>query len=62
MSDFNYAFSNCFELTIYQSCCKYPNRSKLEEEWLNNKDSLLAFIQNVSLIVIPSPGDLLGDF
>lgn len=47
MQDFNYAFSNCFELTIFQSCCKFPNKSKLEEEWKANKESLLAFIQSV---------------
>lgn len=52
MMDFNYAFSNCFELSIYQSCCKYPNSSKLEEEWKNNKESLLAFIQNVSELML----------
>jgi len=49
MSDFNYIFSNCFELSIFQSCCKYPKRDKLKEEWKNNKESLLAFIQNAHM-------------
>lgn len=49
MTDFNYAFSNCFEITIFQSCCKYPKSSQLEQEWKNNKESLLAFVQNAHM-------------
>ncbi|XP_055374958.1 carboxypeptidase D isoform X3 [Condylostylus longicornis] len=45
MQDFNYAFTNCFELTIELSCCKYPYASVLPEEWKRNKRSLLEFIK-----------------
>jgi len=41
MQDFNYAFSNCFELTIELSCCKYPPASSLPAEWARNKRSLM---------------------
>ncbi len=37
MQDFNYIFSNCVELTIEISCCKYPPVSALTEEWQNNR-------------------------
>lgn len=45
MQDFNYAFSNCFELTIELSCCKFPLANTLPEEWRKNKKSLLELIE-----------------
>jgi len=47
MQDFNYVNSNCFEITLELSCCKYPNTSKLEEEWNNNKEALLSYMEMV---------------
>lgn len=47
MQDFNYIYSNCFEVTFELTCCKYPWASTLPREWLLNKDSLLAFIESV---------------
>jgi len=48
MQDFNYIFSNCFEITIELTCCKYPKAMELPKEWNNNQESLLSYIEQVS--------------
>ena len=45
MQDFNYLFTNCFEITVELSCCKYPKSSNLPIEWRKNVKSLVKFIQ-----------------
>jgi len=45
MEDFNYLTSNCFEITMELSCCKYPMGRELTKEWQNNKESLLQFME-----------------
>lgn len=47
MQDFNYVRSNCFELTLELSCCKYPMASELPREWQKNKRSLLEYMHQV---------------
>jgi len=49
MEDFNYLFSNCFEITIELSCCKYPKADVLQKEWLNNQQSLLHYLEAVHM-------------
>ena len=44
MQDFNYLYSNTMEITLELSCDKKPAESKLQEEWENNKESLLQFL------------------
>lgn len=45
MQDFNYVFTNCFEITLELSCCKFPSKTELPGEWKANKKSLLDYIK-----------------
>ncbi|XP_058454656.1 carboxypeptidase D [Malaya genurostris] len=47
MQDFNYVYSNCFEITLELSCCKFPKASELPVEWHKNKRSLIEYIKLV---------------
>ena len=47
MQDVNYLISNCFEITVELSCCKYPKAFVLQTEWTRNKESLLAYIEQI---------------
>jgi hypothetical protein len=50
MQDFNYLYSNTFEITIELSCCKYPSAKDgyLGKEWDNNKEALLSYMEMVN--------------
>ncbi|NXG22279.1 CPXM1 carboxypeptidase, partial [Grallaria varia] len=47
MNDFSYLHTNCFEITVELSCDKFPHASELPQEWENNKESLLLFMEQV---------------
>lgn len=47
MQDYNYVFTNCFEITVEMGCYKFPTSDKLPEFWNENKYSLLAYIEQV---------------
>merc|ERR1719510_886632 len=47
MQDFNYLWSNCFEITIEVSCLKNPPESKLNEQWSKNKKSIIQYLMKV---------------
>ena len=47
MQDFNYVFSNCFEIMLELSCCKYPLAKELPKEWAKNKRSLIEYMKSV---------------
>ncbi|KAK3084508.1 hypothetical protein FSP39_014534 [Pinctada imbricata] len=47
MSDYNYLNSNCFEITVELSCCKYPEAKELHKEWENNREALLSYMEQV---------------
>lgn len=47
MNDFSYLHTNCFELSVFLGCDKFPHESELPLEWENNRESLLSFIEQV---------------
>lgn len=49
MQDYNYLFGNCLEITMELSCCKYPLASELQKQWNLNRESLLAYMEQVEL-------------
>jgi len=47
MQDWNYLNTNCFEVTLELGCVKFPKTEKLPAYWKNNKNALLAFMNQV---------------
>lgn len=47
MQDWNYVYAGCMELTIELGCYKYPLAEKLPEYWMDNREALLKYIEQV---------------
>lgn len=54
MNDFSYLHTNCFELSIFLGCDKFPHESELSLEWENNREALLSFIEQVGILFFKS--------
>lgn len=48
MNDFSYLHTNCFELSIFLGCDKFPHQSELASEWEKNREAMLVFMEQVS--------------
>lgn len=48
MQDYNYWKHGCMEVTIELGCCLYPDPSKLESIWNENKQALLDYMKFAS--------------
>ncbi|XP_075711125.1 carboxypeptidase M isoform X2 [Rhinoderma darwinii] len=49
MQDYNYIFSQCIEITLEVSCCKYPEPSTLQGFWNDNKVSVIEYMKQVHM-------------
>ncbi|XP_023346560.1 carboxypeptidase M [Eurytemora carolleeae] len=47
MQDYNYVHSNALEITVELTCCKYPPAATLVSHWLDNRNALIAYLEQV---------------
>lgn len=47
MQDWNYLYTNCFEITLELGCFKYPYEQNLHQYWQENRQSMFLFIFEV---------------
>ncbi|KAM8887323.1 uncharacterized protein aebp1b [Spinachia spinachia] len=48
MNDFSYLHTNCFELSIFLGCDKFPHQSELADEWEKNREAMIIFMEQVN--------------
>ncbi|CAH1132734.1 unnamed protein product [Ceutorhynchus assimilis] len=49
MQDWNYLVAGCMELTLEIGCYKYPFAKDLPKYWLDNREALLAYMEQVHI-------------
>ncbi|GJQ81229.1 hypothetical protein Trydic_g20448 [Trypoxylus dichotomus] len=47
MQDWNYLVTGCMELTLEVGCYKYPHADELPEKWLDNREALITYMEQV---------------
>tara|TARA_B100000579_G_scaffold205165_1_gene167699 strand:- start:606 stop:2552 length:1947 start_codon:yes stop_codon:yes gene_type:complete len=47
MQDWNYIWTNNLEITLEQSVTKWPNENTLNDLWNDNKESMIAYIEQI---------------
>ncbi|KAK5638630.1 hypothetical protein RI129_012925 [Pyrocoelia pectoralis] len=47
MQDWNYLSTSCMEVTLELGCYKYPHASEIPNYWLDNREALITFIEQV---------------
>lgn len=52
MNDFSYLHTNCFELSVFLGCDKFPHQSDLAYEWEKNREAMLTFMAQVSPVML----------
>lgn len=48
MQDWNYVFAGCMEITLELGCYKFPLPKDLPLYWLDNKEALLTYMEQVN--------------
>ena len=49
MQDFNYLYGGTMEITVEVSCCKFPDKAKLFDEWFNNDEAFLTYLEQAQI-------------
>lgn len=60
MQDFNYIYTNCFDVTLELSCCKFPYASTMVDEWRKNERSLIEYMKLIHIGVKGVCADING--
>lgn len=48
MQDWNYLVAGCMEITLEIGCYKFPYANELPKYWMDNREALLTYIEQVS--------------
>ena len=49
MQDWNYEWTNDYEITLELGCDKYPSKEHLEQLWDDNKEALMTYMEHVHM-------------
>ena len=49
LQDYHYNYANCMEVTMELGCCKFPAERDLLSKFLENRESMISFLQQVHM-------------